>query len=135
MIRQELDDQHRIVLDLPNFVVFCPFASRFPFETWILPKRHSSHYETVQEPDVDEMAHVLKTALQKLEVALDNPPYNYILHTAPFHADNFDLKSYHWHLEIIPRLTGVAGFEWGSGFYINSVPPEDAGAFLRRTEI
>lgn len=135
MIRQELDDQHRIVLDSPNFVVFCPFASRFPFETWILPKRHSSHYETVQEPDVDELSHVLKTTLQKLEVALDNPPYNYILHTAPFHADNFDLKAYHWHLEIIPRLTGVAGFEWGSGFYINSVPPEEAGEFLRKTEI
>ena len=135
MIRQELDDSHRIVLDAPNFVVFCPFASRFPFETWILPKRHSSHYETVQEADVDELSHVLKTTLQKLEVALDNPPYNYILHTAPFHADNFDLKSYHWHLEIIPRLTGVAGFEWGSGFYINSVPPEDAGAFLRQAEI
>ena len=83
----------------------------------------------------DELAHVLKTTLQKLEVALDNQPYNDILHTAPFHADNFDLSSYHWHLEIIPRLTGVAGFEWGSGFYINSVPPEEAGAFLRQAEI
>ena len=82
-----------------------------------------------------EVALFQETTLQKLEFALDNPPYNYILHTAPFHADNFDLKSYHWHLEIIPRLTGVAGFEWGSGFYINSVPPEEAGTFLRQAEI
>ncbi len=133
MIRQEIDATDRIVLESPSFLVFCPFASRFPFETWIIPKRHLSHYETVQEPDVDELAHVLKSALQKLEVALDEPPYNYILHTAPF--DTYELKYYHWHMEIIPRLTGVAGFEWGSGFYINSVPPEDAAKFLRQTEI
>ncbi len=133
MIRQEMDTTSRMVLESPNYAVFCPFASRFPFETWILPKRHASHYETVQEPDVDELAHVLKTVLLKLELALDDPPYNYILHTAPF--DSYDVKFYHWHLEIIPRLTGVAGFEWGSGFYINSVPPEDAAEFLRRTEL
>ena len=133
MIRQEIDATDRMVLESPNFLVFCPFASRFPFETWIIPKRHLSHYETVQEPDVDELAHVLKTVLQKLEVALDDPPYNYMLHTAPF--DTYELKYYHWHLEIIPRLTGVAGFEWGSGFYINAVPPEDAAEFMRKTEI
>ena len=69
----------------------------------------------------------------KLRQSLDDPPYNYILHTSPF--DTYELKSYHWHIEIIPRLAGVAGFEWGSGFYINSVPPEDAAGFMRSTEL
>ena len=71
---------------------------------------------------------VLKTVLTKLEIALDDPPYNYIIHTAPF--DSNELAHYHWHLEIFPRLTRVAGFEWGSGFYINTVAPEQAAAFL-----
>ncbi|MES2793886.1 MAG: galactose-1-phosphate uridylyltransferase [Planctomycetota bacterium] len=133
MIQQELATGSRIVLDLPNFVVFCPFASRFPFETWILPKQHSSHFENIQRQQVDELGLVLKTVLCKLELALDDPPYNYIIHTAPF--DTQELQHYHWHIEIMPRLTRVAGFEWGSGFHINPVLPEQAAAFLRDTDI
>jgi UDPglucose--hexose-1-phosphate uridylyltransferase len=79
------------------------------------------------------MGTVLKTILGKLELALDDPPYNYIIHTAPF--DTKEIPHYHWHLEIIPRLTRIAGFEWGSGFYINPVLPEQAGAFLREIEV
>jgi UDPglucose--hexose-1-phosphate uridylyltransferase len=75
---------------------------------------------------------VLKSVLSKLEQALDDPPYNYILHTAPF--DSQEVPHYHWHLEIIPRLTKIAGFEWGSGFYINPVLPEPAAAFLQEVE-
>ena len=74
----------------------------------------------------------MKTVLTKLELALDDPPYNYMIHTAPF--DVAELPHYHWHIEILPRLTRVAGFEWGSGFYINPVTPEDAADFLRNTE-
>lgn len=133
MIQQELATGSRIVLDLPNFVVFCPFASRFPFETWILPKHHSSHFENIQRQQVEELGLVLKTVLCKLDIALDDPPYNYIIHTAPF--DSQELQHYHWHIEIMPRLTRVAGFEWGSGFYINPVLPEQAAAFLRDTDI
>ncbi len=133
MIQQELATGSRIVLDTPNFVVFCPFASRFPFETWVLPKQHSSHYENIPRQGVEEMGMVLKTILSKLELALDDPPYNFIIHTAPF--DTKELPHYHWHLEIIPRLTRIAGFEWGSGFYINPVLPEQAGAFLREVEV
>jgi UDPglucose--hexose-1-phosphate uridylyltransferase len=132
MIQQELATGSRIVLDTPSFVVFCPFASRFPFETWVLPKQHSSHFENIPRQGVEEMGMVLKSILGKLETALDDPPYNYILHTAPF--DTQEVPHYHWHLEIIPRLTRIAGFEWGSGFYINPVLPEQAGAFLRETE-
>lgn len=133
MVHQELNAGARIVLDTPLFVAFCPFASRFPFETWIVPKHHSSHYENIQRPAIEDLGGILKGVLGRLEAALDNPAYNFVLHTAPF--DTADLKHYHWHIEIFPRLTRVAGFEWGSGFYINSVPPEEAGKFLREVEI
>lgn len=133
MIQQELATGDRMVLDTPHFVVFCPFASRFPFETWILPKHHSSHYENIQRQGIEELGLVLKTLLMKLEVALDDPPYNYVIHTGPFNVT--ELPHYHWHIELFPRLTRVAGFEWGSGFYINPVPPEEAAAFLREVDV
>ncbi len=133
MVQQELATGTRIVMDTAHFVVFCPFASRFPFETWILPKLHSSHYENIPRQGVEELGLVLKTVLRKLELALDDPPYNYVLHTAPF--DMGELPHYLWHFEIFPRLTRVAGFEWGSGFYINPVLPEQAAAFLRDIEL
>ena len=133
MIQQELSAAGRIVLDTPNFVVFCPFAGRFPFETWILPKQHSSQYENIPRQGVEELGMVLKNILSKLELALDDPPYNYVIHTAPFDAT--ELAHYHWHLEIFPRLTRVAGFEWGSGFYINPVLPEEAAGFLRDVDV
>ncbi len=133
MIHQELANEKRIVLDTPNFVSFAPYASRFPFETWILPKHHASHYENIQKNEVDELGTVLKTILLKLESALNKPAYNYIIHTSPFNTQA--VPHYHWHIEIMPRLTRVAGFEWGTGFYINPVPPEQAAAYLRDTEV
>ena len=132
MIHQELASDRRVVVDSPGFVAFCPFASRFPFETWILPKRHSSHYETLSGGEAEDLARVLRQVIAKIEAAVDHPAYNYIIHTAPF--DSHELGHYHWHIEIIPRLTKTAGFEWGTGFYINPVPPEEAGAFLREVE-
>ncbi len=133
MIQQELATESRVVLDTPHFTAFCPYASRFPFETWILPKSHSSHFENIQKVGVEELGSALKMILMKLEEALDAPPYNYVVHTAPF--DTQELPHYHWHVEIIPRLTRVAGFEWGTGFYINPVPPESAAAFLREIDV
>ena len=133
MVQQELANEKRIVLDTPGFVAFCPFASRFPFETWILPKVHASHYESIQKQGVEELARVLRQVVANIEAALDRPGYNYIVHTSPF--DSQELGHYHWHIEIIPRLTQTAGFEWGTGFYINPVPPEEAAAFLRDIEI
>jgi UDPglucose--hexose-1-phosphate uridylyltransferase len=129
IIQQELATESRIVLDTPHFTAFCPYASRFPFETWIVPKGHSSHYENIPKNALDDLGGTLRQVLTRLEQALDSPPYNYIIHTAPF--DHQELPHYHWHIEIIPRLTKVAGFEWGSGFYINPMPPEDAAGFLR----
>ena len=98
-----------------------------------MPKTHSSHFENIPKPAVDDLGHVLHQVLNKLELALDSPAYNYIIHTAPF--DHGELPHYHWHIEIIPRLTKVAGFEWGSGFYINPVPPENAAGFLRDVDV
>jgi UDPglucose--hexose-1-phosphate uridylyltransferase len=133
MIQQELATEKRIVLDTPGFVAFCPFASRFPFETWILPKNHASHFENIQKNEVDELSGVMRQVITKIEAALDRPAYNYIIHTAPF--DTQELGHYHWHIEIMPSLTKTAGFEWGTGFYINAVPPEQAAAFLREIEV
>lgn len=133
MIQQELAVEKRIVQDSPGFIAFCPFASRFPFETWVLPKPHSSHYENIQKNGVDELSGVLRQVIARIEAALSQPAYNYIIHTAPF--DTQELGHYHWHIEITPSLTKPAGFEWGTGFYINPVPPEEAAAFLREVEV
>jgi UDPglucose--hexose-1-phosphate uridylyltransferase len=132
MIEQELTFEKRIVLDSPGFVAFCPFAARFPFETWIVPTGHASHYETLSRPGSEELSRVILRVLTKIETALDRPAYNYIIHTAPF--DTQALDHYHWHIEIIPRVTKTAGFEWGTGFYINPVPPEEAASFMRELQ-
>jgi UDPglucose--hexose-1-phosphate uridylyltransferase len=133
MVYQESSTEKRVVMETAHFLAFCPYAARFPFETWLVPKHHNSHFENIQKIEVDELATVLKTVLMKLEVALDRPAYNYIIHTSPF--DTQMLPHYHWHVEVIPRLTRVAGFEWGTGFYINPVPPEQAAAFLRDVSV
>ncbi len=133
MIRQEIETEDRLVFNHNKFVAFHPYAPRFPFETWILPKYHASHFEDLPDSDMEELAVILKRTLLKLEKALDYPPYNYIIHTGPF--DKANMNYYHWHIEIIPRLTKVAGFEWGTGFYINPVPPENAAQFLREIKI
>jgi UDPglucose--hexose-1-phosphate uridylyltransferase len=133
IIDQELFDGRRIILETEHFLVISPFAARFPFETWILPRRHEPHFHRVGEAARLDMAAVLSTVLRKLNLALDQPAYNYVLHTAPINtgAD----WHFHWHLELMPKLTKVAGFEWGSGFYINPTPPEDAADYLRRLEL
>jgi UDPglucose--hexose-1-phosphate uridylyltransferase len=98
----------------------------------ILPKEHQSHFEELSENDRVELAEVLRLALRKLQRGLNDPPYNYLLHTAPLQTG--PLPHYHWHLEVLPRITGIAGFEWGTGYFINPVPPEQAATFLRGVE-
>jgi len=141
LIRQELDSGVRVVMDTKNIVVIAPFASRFPFELWILPKKHGSDYVNIKKEEVRDLAIVFRTLFSKLSKALNDPPYNYMLHTSPFrrskrHGYWHTIKEdYHWHIEVTPRITQVAGFEWGSGFYINPTPPEDAAKYLRETKI
>lgn len=130
---QELEQKSRLVLDSGQFIAFEPYAARTPFETWILPKSHASHFEALTQPLCEELAYILKRTMAKIEKGLKNTAYNYMIFTAPFHAG--ELPHFHWHIEIVPRLTRQAGFEWGTGFYINPVPPEDAAEFLRGVKI
>ncbi|NQU95161.1 MAG: galactose-1-phosphate uridylyltransferase [Candidatus Omnitrophica bacterium] len=137
MLRQELDDQKRIVLDLGGFVAVNPYCSRFPFETWILPKRHSCDFDSMTKKEIKGYSEIFQLTLKKLVKTLGDFPYNIVLHTAPLRRrkkkgywETIE-ADYHWHIEIMPRLTQVAGFEWGSGFYINPVPPEDACKYLK----
>ena len=127
--RPALTSVGRIVLDTPGFLAFCPFASRFPFETWILPRVHHSSFEVMGYEMRRQLADVLKETLTRINGALSSPPYNFIVHAAP--SGETDLKYYHWHVEIMLKLTKISGFEWGSGFYINPVPPEEAASYLR----
>jgi UDPglucose--hexose-1-phosphate uridylyltransferase len=94
-----------------------------------MPKRHLSHFEATADALLPELARCLRSTLARIEQAVDHPPYNYLIHTSPLNVG--PLEHYHWHFEIIPRITRVAGFEWGLRFYINTVPPEQAAAFLR----
>jgi len=139
MIRTELECGERIVCQNEHYLSFCPFASRFPFEIWILPKKHELNFHESRDHRGD-LAWILKVTMEKLQVALHRPQYNYIIHSAPnlfprrgyWHTIQDD---YHWHFEIMPRLTRVAGFEWGTGFYINPTPPEEAAKFLREITV
>lgn len=136
IVQQETNEQNgrRVVLTTDRFVVVEPFAPRFPFETWILPIRHADAFQSMSDPqEITEFATVLKETLQRLNRALDRPPYNFVIHTAP--VSEGELEHYHWHLEIMPKLTRVAGFEIGSGFYINPTPPEDAAQYLREIAV
>ena len=138
VLRQELEEERRVAVETERFVALTPFASRFPFELWILPRTHSPDFARLQDPDRADLAKILKKALMKLRQALKDPPYNFILHTAPFRRPKpgswYTIEEdFHWHLEIMPRLTRVAGFEWGSGFYINPTPPEEAAKALRQS--
>lgn len=140
IIRQEIEQKERIVLDLDGFLAVVPFACRFPFEVWIIPKKHSSDYVHSEPQHRIDLAKTLKLVLLKLKKALNDPPYNYIIHTAPFRREKHGYwktihLDYHWHIEIMPRITRVAGFEWGTGFYICPLPPEEAAKFLREIEV
>jgi len=133
IVAQELKSGERIVVENEHFVAIEPFAPRLPFETCLLPKQHISSFEATDTALFSDMADCLSLVLKKINKALGIPPYNYILHSSP--TDNSDNGFYHWHFEIIPRLTKVAGFEWGTGFYLNPTPPEQAAQHLRDTVI
>jgi UDPglucose--hexose-1-phosphate uridylyltransferase len=129
LIEEELSLGKRIVMDTEKFVVLHPFASRLPFETWIVPKRHGASFGSIGIDDAKAFGKVLKETLYRLYNKLNDPDYNYVIHTAPIKDENEDY--YHWHLQIIPRLTTPAGFEMGSGIFINVAYPEDTARFLR----
>lgn len=133
IIDQEIYDGRRIIMESEHFLVISPFAARFPFEAWVIPRRHEPHFHRLDRVVREDMAEVLGTLLRKINIALDEPAYNFVIHTAPIN-DGREWY-FHWHLELMPKLTRVAGFEWGSGFYINPTPPEDAAEYLRKISV
>ena len=130
MIRQEAQEQERIVLENKFFLSFCPFVSRFPFEVWIIPKQHSGYFCHMSNEEMRALAAILRETIAKVKNIFPNLSYNYIIHVAPINGDT-DIEYYHWHIEFMPKLTQVAGFEWGTGFYIDPITPELAAKYLK----
>jgi len=133
LIAHELKEGVRVVAETPRFAVIEPWAAKAPFETHIVPRQHASHFEAIDDAAVAEVAGLLQTSLRRVERALDSPAYNLLIHSAPLNG--VSPEGWHWRIEIIPRIAGLAGFEWGTGFFVNTVPPEKAAAYLRDLKI
>ena len=139
LVRQELESGARVVESNQHFVVLCPYASRFPFEMQIFPMRQQHDFTRMNDDEKAALSEMLPRALKRIKVALGNPSYNMMLQTAPVtkaRAGSPDYwgtieQDFCWRIDILPRLTQVAGFEWGTGVYINPVAPEQAAQFLR----
>ena len=132
MIKQEYEDQKRILTENDDFIAFCPFVPRYAFEFWIMPKRHDSRFTTIDGNVRESLAMILKETLMRLKICLSDPSYNFYLHNAPVNAD--DEQAFHWHIEVVPKLTRTTGFEWGTGFYVVRTSPEAAAGYLRDAE-
>lgn len=131
IIRQEIKQDVRVVCQNDHFITLTPFAPRTPFEMWILPKAHTSAFCREDDSRLFILAQLFSETLKRLDVCIPDVPYNFVLHTEPLQSAG--LEHYHWHFEIMPKLTSIAGFEWGSGFYINPMPPEEAASYLRQS--
>lgn len=130
MIRQEIQEKERVILENKHFLSFCPYGSRFPFEIWIIPKNHNGNFCNMPAEEVPALASILKDTISKVKNIFGSPAYNFMIHSSPINGDRGP-DYYHWHIEFMPKLTRVAGFEWGTGFYIVSTPPELAAKYLR----
>jgi UDPglucose--hexose-1-phosphate uridylyltransferase len=135
IVRQELASGVRIVQENADVVAVAPYAPRFPFETWLLPRRHAARFEEAPRHEYESLARALKSVLMRIDRALESPAYNLIVHSAPFSDTHEGEELYHWHVEILPKLARTAGFEWGTGFYINPTSPEEATRVLRAVKI
>ena len=134
IVRQETQENRRVIAENADMVALAPYAPRFPFETWILPKRHQATFEDAPRHEYAALGRLLGEILRRMNRSLRTPPYNLLIHSAPLHepaAADF----YHWHVEIIPTLTTVAGFEWATGFYLNPTSPEEAAQVLRDARV
>lgn len=136
IVREELRVGSRVVLETRHFAAFCPYASKFPFETWIVPKRHHCAFQEITQEEIEDMAYILSAMLQKIRRCFKGLSFNYFIHSAPNRIPRKDHwhtlgEDFHWHLEIMPRLIQTSGFEWGSGFYILPTSPESAAGYLK----
>jgi UDPglucose--hexose-1-phosphate uridylyltransferase len=129
VIHEELTGQERMIDETPHHLAFAPYAARLPFETWVLPKRHAGRYEQTPQGQLEDLAGMLRSVFQRLQNAAGRCAYNYVLHTLPF-AD-YDEAFYHWHIEIVPALVRPAGFELGTGWFINPIAPEASARMMR----
>ena len=132
-LRDELNAKERIILETEHFVAFTPYAALSPFHMWVFPRRHSSCFGGITELELADLAYTLKTVLAKLFYGLNNPAYNYTIRSIP--TDDKQSDYFHWYLAIVPRLSKAAGFELGSGMYINTAIPEDSAKFLRELDV
>ena len=135
VLQQELKSRKRLIGENGDFVAFAPFASRFPFEMCVLPKFHSSAFSKIGATQRENLAVILRDVLQKLDQKAGGPPYNLSLHDRPFLRPRGDYwktieEDFHWHIEILPQMFRITGFEWASGFFYNSLPPEAAARWL-----
>ena len=133
IIRQELASDRRVVQENADIVALSPYAPRFPFETWLVPRVHGARFEDAPRHVYEGLARMLKSVLQRMNRALENPAYNLVIHSAPFSESRGDF--YHWHVEVMPKLGRIAGFEAGTGFYINPTSPEEATQVLRNVKL
>lgn len=133
VVHQEIESGTRVILEDDEMIAIAPYASRFPFEVWMLPRNHASHFEHSAIATIQSLGAMTRLLVRKMEKVLEQPAYNLMVHTAPVQEPA--MRHFHWHIEVIPRLTKVAGFEWGTGFYINPTPPEEAAAFLRDARV
>jgi UDPglucose--hexose-1-phosphate uridylyltransferase len=133
IIRQEVTAGKRVIHENADVVAIAPYAPRFPFETWLLPRTHYARFEDTPRQVFESLARMLKTVLMRMNKALESPDYNLIIHNSPFSETQAN-DYYHWHVELMPKLTRTAGFEWGTGFYINPTSPEEAAQVLRNAK-
>jgi UDPglucose--hexose-1-phosphate uridylyltransferase len=131
MVRKELAAQQRVIEETAHCLAFAPFAARMPFETWILPKSHASHFEETPAERLRDLANILRSVIRRLEAAVGRCAYNYLVHTSPF--GDPALPHYHWHIEIVPAMIKTAGFELGTGWFINPVAPEASAKLMRES--
>lgn len=129
IIQEERAREERVVFEEGGLIALCPWASRFPYETWVLPSTHASHFERASDADVVELAACIQRLTHAIESCLHRPPYNYVVHSAPFPTR--ESLDYHWRLSLLPRITRAAGYEQATGLYINPLLPEVAAAELR----
>ncbi len=142
LVHQELELGARVAIETDTFVALNPYASALPFETWILPRRHDHDFATADDTELRGLAVILRDLLRRIRFLLEDPPYNLVLHTAPSphprpgHPDDWSTieHDFHWHLELVPRITRRAGFEWGSGYTINPTAPEEAARHLQEAD-
>jgi UDPglucose--hexose-1-phosphate uridylyltransferase len=133
IVRQESQDDRRLIAQNADMVAIAPYAPRFPFETWLLPTRHQAMFEDTPRHEIASLARLLGDILRRMNRMLESPPYNLLIHSAPLGEPAGEY--FHWHIEIIPKLTKVAGFEWATGFYLNPTSPEEAAQVLKSVKV